>query len=146
MARKTAGERFEPDDPTIPVPAVKPKSAADLAAEEAAAVKAEKLPDNLKDAFALLHKLNAEPVSSREEWEAKQPRLRAIKKLCNKLQQGLPVCPPNANDYAAGWAQRLANEERQALEQLAVRMPAVRAMLDENDSLKKRISDLTSKK
>lgn len=142
MARNRAGTRFEHDDPTKVVKASPPKPAEVLLAEEAAVVAAEKLPDNFKDALALLEKLNHEPVANREEWEAKQPKLRAVKKLVHKLQQGLPTIASSANDHAAGWASRMAKDERRQLEQLAISNPAVKALLKKCDALETELTAL----
>ena len=46
---------------------------------EQEAVSSEKFPDNFADSLKLLKELSAEPVSSEEEWDSKQPKLKALK-------------------------------------------------------------------
>ena len=140
MARKqNIGERFE-REPGEAVADVAPSAIA--AAVETA--KAESLPEGLKESYELLAKVSAEAVSNHAEWRLKQPRLEAIKAHIHKLGQGLPTIAPNANDHAAGWAQRLDRDNRMILKQLAYTNPAVRALLKENEDLKKQIADLNA--
>jgi hypothetical protein len=58
------------------------------------------------------------------------------------LQQGLPTLPSSANDHAAGWAERCKQDERRALEQLAISNPAIKALLQDRDTLAQENEDL----
>lgn len=134
---RTAGEKFEGIDSKVAAP--KPlKTAAELA-QETEEAKAETFPDNFKDSLALLQKLNAELVSTEEEWQAKQPLLNALKAHVFQVQQGLPPSPSKADDHASVWVKRNEDVKRQKLEILGRSNPEVKELLAEHDALKKQV-------
>lgn len=145
MAQKqTAGARFEPIDSKVGIE--KPSPAVEEAVAKAeASAKKEKFPAGLKDAIALLAQINAEPVSNRDEWLAKQPRLRALKQHVHKLQQGLPVLETTGNDSAYS-AESRAGLVRTKLEMLARTNPDVKSLLDERDRLAKQVAEFSKSK
>ncbi len=134
-SKRTAGER--PETPVKPL-----KSAAELAADAAAVT--EKFPDNFKDSLALLQQLNVEPCESGEDWQAKQPRLAALKKHVFAVQQGLPVIHSTGNDNVEGREARRQGEQRTKLELLARQDADVKALLAKHDALEKELAGMKS--
>lgn len=106
MAKKQkVGDRFEEDSSSSAAP-VRTAQEIALAEKSVADAAQEKFPTDTKAAYALLKSLLAEEVSTRAEWESKQPRISALKKHIYHMQQGLPVVATTANELAAGNANR----------------------------------------
>lgn len=139
----TAGEKFNGIDSKLAAPK-QLKTAVELA-QETDAAKAEKFPDNFKDSLALLKKLNGEVVSSEAEWQAKQPRLNALKAHVFKVQQGLPPSPSKADDHASVWVKRSKDVARTKLEILGRSVPEVKELLIAHDALKEQVKDFNKK-
>lgn len=133
MPRKlTVGARIDPEDKSAGKTAL--KTAVEIAASEKTAA-AEKFPTDLKQAFALLATVNAEQVSTAEEWEEKQPRLKALKVHIHKLQQGLPLVETKSGDINHAHMTEVMGGMKLALRVKAY--PEVAAVVAERDALKK---------
>lgn len=131
MAKRTAGQRWEPDGGGKDKKPL--KSAQDIAAE--AAQVTDKFPDKLPSAIEALNKLSATEVKSQEDWEALQPKLHALRLHVHKLQQGLPVLASSSGDFDHGHMRSVMQELQ--LKQLVRTNPLIKDLLEERDALLK---------
>ncbi len=138
-AKQTVGARFEAEGKKkSPL-----KTAVQIAAEEKSAA-AEKFPTDLKAAFALLAEINAEPVDTQDEWDEKQPRLKALKAHIHQLQQGLPLLETKSGDVDHAHMIRVTNAMK--LDATARAHPEVAAVIAERDALAKELAALKAPK
>jgi hypothetical protein len=120
----------------------KPAPAAEELAEQVAQVASnEKFPSTFAESIALLAKVSAETVSSEEEWDAKQPMLRALKAHVFAIQQGLPIISTNEHVSVKVYGYRRAGLQRTKLNLLAREHVEVKELLAHCDALEKRLSE-----
>lgn len=136
-AKLTAGDKLEKRSKPAP-------SQQEVA--EAVAKVSEKFPDTFKESLVLLQSLTAEPVANEAEWDAKQPRLKALKQHVFNIQQGLPIVHASGNDEAAIYEKRRAGLQRTRLELLAREDVAVKELLAAHDALVKQAAEFTKQK
>jgi len=104
------------------------------------------LPDDLKESFALLNKIDGLPESTSKLEREKAARRSRVCKHIARLQAGLPIIHLGADELAKSQKNHSKILKRQRIELLARENLDVRELLEAYDDLVERFNALNSKK
>ena len=98
------------------------------------------LPADLKDAIALLQRIEAERPTSPQQALDKATRLASVRAHVSRLQQGLPTLSMSPDILAKAAPMHTAALKAERLERLAREHPEVQGLLDRLAELEKRLA------